>query len=78
VAEENLRKLMNHPAVKGSIDTGIAVKNEGRDGGTYLKHIIDNYDRLADFTIFMQGHAPWPDLFDERLKLLNERTGFLA
>lgn len=39
VAEENLRKLMNHPAVKGSIDTGIAVENEGRDGGTYLKHM---------------------------------------
>lgn len=30
--------------------------NIGREGHTYLKHIVDNYDHLADITFFLQGH----------------------
>jgi Protein of unknown function (DUF3431) len=29
--------------------------NLGREGGTYLFHIVENYDRLADRTLFLQG-----------------------
>lgn len=29
--------------------------NIGREGHTYLHHIIEQYDTLADFTIFLQG-----------------------
>lgn len=36
--------------------------NVGREGHTYYKHIYDNYDNLADYTIFLQGkpqdHSP--------------------
>lgn len=38
----------------------------GREGHTYLRHILENYDNLAEWTIFSQGdpfeHAPgWMD-----------------
>ena len=33
--------------------------NLGREGGTYLLHIAENYDRLADWTLFLQGD-PFP------------------
>jgi len=28
------------------------LKNVGKEGHTYYKHIYDNYDNLADYTIF--------------------------
>ena len=31
-------------------------ENLGREGGTYLKFIIDNYEYLPKFTIFLQGN----------------------
>ena len=31
-------------------------ENIGREGGTYLKHIIENYDHLPNFTVFLQGN----------------------
>ena len=38
------------------------MNNVGREGHTYYKHIYDNYDNLADYTIFLQGnpfdHSP--------------------
>jgi len=40
----------------------ILLKNVGREGHTYYKHIYDNYDNLADYTVFLQGnpfdHSP--------------------
>lgn len=33
------------------------LKNIGQATHTYLKHVIDNYDNLADVTIFMMGSA---------------------
>lgn len=32
-------------------------ENVGREGGTYLKHIIDKWDSLAEQTMFLQAHA---------------------
>jgi len=32
------------------------IENVGRESHTYLKHIIDNYDSLADVTVFTQGN----------------------
>jgi hypothetical protein len=34
----------------------IELPNIGREGHTYLTHIINNYDRLDDYTIFLQGN----------------------
>jgi len=40
----------------------IMLSNVGKEGHTYYKHICDNYDNLADYTIFLQGtpfdHSP--------------------
>lgn len=40
----------------------ICLENVGREGHTFYKHICDNYDRLEDYTIFLQGrpfdHSP--------------------
>ena len=35
----------------------IKCENLGREGGTYVKHIIDNYENLSEFTIFLQGRS---------------------
>lgn len=32
--------------------------NVGREGQTFLKHIVDNYHQLADRTVFMHGSEP--------------------
>lgn len=34
----------------------ITLPNVGREGHTYLYHIIQNYDTLDDHTCFLQGH----------------------
>lgn len=40
----------------------IPVKNVGREGHTYYTHIYENYEKLSDYTIFLQGnpfdHSP--------------------
>ena len=42
-------------------------ENRGREGETYLSHIIDRYDSLAEYTIFIQddfdNHIPRNDHF---------------
>ena len=37
----------------------ILLKNVGREGHTYYKHIYDNYENLSDYTIFLQAN-PFP------------------
>jgi hypothetical protein len=40
----------------------IFLKNVGKEGHTYYKHIYDNYDNLTEYIIFLQGnpfdHSP--------------------
>jgi hypothetical protein len=40
----------------------VFLDNVGREGHTYYKYIYDNYENLADYTIFLQGnpfdHSP--------------------
>tara|TARA_Y100000389_G_C17471116_1_gene531038 strand:- start:3750 stop:4655 length:906 start_codon:yes stop_codon:yes gene_type:complete len=56
--------------VNSSLKEIIPLKNEGREGETYLHHIIQNYDNLCEYTIFTQAdpfkHNPTfvQDLFD--------------
>ena len=51
----------------------IPLVNVGREPHTYYKHICDNYDNLADYTVFLQGnpfdHSP---NIIERLKNLSD------
>ena len=41
----------------------VRLTNKGREGDTYLKHIISNYDNLSIYTIFLQG-----ELYDNHTK----------
>ena len=34
----------------------IHLKNEGREAKTFLHHIIENYESISDYTIFLQGN----------------------
>ena len=46
----------------------VFLNNVGREGHTYYKHICDNYNNLADFTIFLQGD-PFPHSRDAIQKI---------
>jgi hypothetical protein len=50
----------------------IPIKNEGREGLVYLRHIIENYDRLAPTTVFVQDdflqHQPSVEGFYEQIQ----------
>lgn len=67
---------------------GHPLKNEGREAHTYLHHLVERYDSLAESTVFVQGH-PFdhaPDLHDRVRALADGREtvgdfhwlGFLA
>ncbi|KAF3920950.1 hypothetical protein ABW20_dc0106379 [Dactylellina cionopaga] len=53
--------------------------NEGREGGTYLHHIISRWDDLANHTLFIQAEPHSPSRIISRLKNYFEptRTGML-
>jgi hypothetical protein len=52
---------INYPYIK--------LQNNGRETHTYLYHIVNNYNKLSDLTIFCQGDSIWhsPDF----IKLIN-------
>lgn len=49
----------------------IKLDNVGREAHTYYHHIYNNYDNLADYTIFLQG-----DPFDHCVNLINKVNEF--
>jgi hypothetical protein len=56
----------------------IKLPNMGREGETYLSHIINRWDSLAKQTIFLQAEVHNPHEFNKRLAYLNPaHTGFL-
>lgn len=49
------------------------LENVGREGHTYYNYICENYDKLSDYTIFLQGH-PFdhsPNLIDNLHRHIN-------
>mmetsp|Transcript_2007 Transcript_2007/g.4097 ORF Transcript_2007/g.4097 Transcript_2007/m.4097 type:complete len:530 (-) Transcript_2007:103-1692(-) len=51
-----------------TIASKVSGQNVGRESHVFLKHIVDNYDKLAEWTVFTQGHAPaagYNELSDE-------------
>jgi hypothetical protein len=50
----------------------ILLNNFGREGHTYFKHIYDNYDNLADYTIFLQGNP-----FDHSPNLISNLNNYI-
>ena len=57
------------------------LENKGREAGTYLHHIIKNFDRLPEHTLFLQGNPFEHDtdliessqIGNEKLKLILEK-----
>jgi hypothetical protein len=54
----------------------INCENLGREGGTYVKHIIDNYNNLSKFTIFLQGN-PFDHINNDNNKKLQTFNSLL-
>ena len=52
--------------------------NVGREGATYLHHIVTNYDNLPDKVFFLQAHSQWHALTHGRLFYADADTGFLS
>ncbi len=77
-----LDKIKDHPRVSATVyhkgndppPGAILLHNVGRESHTYLTHIVRNYDRLADLTLFLQGnpvdHAPHDVPLNEHIALL--------
>jgi len=67
------------PTVPISPHPVVSLPNVGREGHTYLYHIIQNYDQLDDHTCFLQGH-PFdhsPDL-EYRLQTFDRSLSFYS
>ena len=45
---------------ESEVEGSIKLKNIGREAHTYLYHIVNNYDNLADYTVFLQGDPAYP------------------
>jgi hypothetical protein len=72
--EENLEWTENYSSYCTIYNKGLAIpetihlENIGREGHTFIKHIVDNYYNLADHTVFLQG-----DPFNPHSPHLNDR-----
>ena len=53
------------------IEKVVNTKNVGREGHTYLLHIINNYDNLADFTLFLPGSLEHQEKLWKAKKILS-------
>lgn len=51
--------------------------NIGREGHTYLTHIVRHYDNLPAFSVFLQAGVEVEDRLVPRLETLNSTTGFI-
>ena len=71
-------------------DLAIKLDNKGREAGTFLSHIVNNYNAsedpmragqyragFADHTLFMQHHLAWDWIARERFWLWKPNTGYL-
>lgn len=60
-------------------DSVLPLPNHGREGGTYLSHIVNNWDDLARHTLFVQAQLHDSELASRRLEdYFSERTGVLS
>jgi len=56
----------------------VRLKNNGREGDSYLAHIIDNYDSLARRTVFIQDDvlSHRPDALPFVAEIISDRSRF--
>jgi len=57
----------------------VPLPNVGREGHTYMSHVVRNYDALANHTLFCQENPAWNQIY-HRLDVIFDaaRTGFLS
>jgi hypothetical protein len=55
-AQNVIHKVTIYDKSDNPISYSIPLPNIGKEAHTFLHHIVSNYDRLADITIFFQGH----------------------
>jgi hypothetical protein len=55
---KHVRTLYCKGAATSSEEACIRLPNVGREGHTYLHHIVENYDNLANWTVFTQAGEP--------------------
>ncbi|KAH8090816.1 hypothetical protein HD553DRAFT_354510, partial [Filobasidium floriforme] len=76
------RAAMSEFLQKIDADEIVALKTVGREGETYLQHIVRHYSStdspLATHTIFLQPHIPWPGTAFPRLESMTANTGFMS
>jgi hypothetical protein len=53
--ETSLLQSLEQPHLAGARGRVVTLQNRGREGQSYLEHIVDNYDNLSPFTAFVQG-----------------------
>ena len=67
--EENYNSIIYN---KGDLlPNTISLANVGREGHTYIYHILSNYEKLDDYTVFLQGNP-----FDHSHDLFNKLNDF--
>lgn len=49
-------KITIYDKSNNPVENSIKLKNVGREGETFLYHIVKNYDNLDDITVFLQGN----------------------
>lgn len=49
-------KITIYDKSENPVDGSIKLKNVGREGETFLYHIVNNYHNLDDVTVFLQGN----------------------
>lgn len=72
---------LNEAKIQDAIkpDEILHLPNKGREGGTYLSHIIDRWDNLAKHTLFIQGEMHEFGHAKNRLEdFFNDKTGVMS
>lgn len=52
----NKGNTLNNGITLNNYNNEVLLDNVGREGHTYYKYIVDNYNYLDDYTIFLQGY----------------------
>ncbi|MDQ1088775.1 DUF3431 domain-containing protein [Siphonobacter sp. SORGH_AS_1065] len=58
-----IQQTVYHKDSSQTYESGIRLPNVGREAHTYLHHILEKYDSLAEITVFCQG-KPFDHAFD--------------
>jgi len=58
---KDLKKVI-YDKSKIPVEGSVRLLNVGREGDTYIRYIINNYDKLEEYTVFLQGN-PFDHIF---------------